>query len=518
MPADIPVATAGQSRKSFMERVGRAIPDPVIIFIVLFIICVLASNSLSGVTFSTPGAGDEPVQHSIYNMLSFEGIRWMFEHALLQNWLAFGHGVLGVILIVMLGVGIAEQSGLLTALIKSVGLRLSERWLPVLLVFLGIMSSLASDAGYLILVPLAGLLYAGINKNPIVGMAAAFAGVSAGFSANLLPATPIDVVIGMNARLFAESQGVPFTRFNGDDLTPATMHYWFICVSTFVLTIAGGLVTVLVVGPRWKDKGWKQTDQSASESFSLSEQERHGLRWALVGLIIALVIVTWLIFGPLAVYYTASGKRVAPWLNNIILLITLVFALSGIFYGAGTGRFASADEVVKAMARQMDTMGYILVLTFFCYNFLSLLAYSGIGTWLTWLGASGLQAMGLQNWPVLLLLGFILTTAVINLFVGGLTSKWMLLGPIFVPMLYQVNSNMTPDVVAAAFRVADSSTNIVTPMMTYAGVVLSFMRRYRPDLSPGDLIGIMWPYSLAFITLWSVLLVAFFMFQLPLGF
>ncbi|MGB2104529.1 MAG: AbgT family transporter, partial [Glaciecola sp.] len=165
-----------------------------------------------------------------------------------------------------------------------------------------------------------------------------------------------------------------------------------------------------------------------------------------------------------------------------------------------------------------NTMGYIMVLTFFCYNFLGLLGYSGLGTYITYLGASFLEALGLKQFPVLLIIGFILTTSLINLFVGGLTSKWMLLGPIFVPMLYQVNPAMTPDLVAAAYRVADSSTNIITPMMVYSGVILAFMRKYKPSLTFGDLIIMMLPYSVVFLFFWSLLLIGFFTFNIPLGF
>ena len=205
-------------------------------------------------------------------------------------------------------------------------------------------------------------------------------------------------------------------------------------------------------------------------------------------------------------------------MNNIILLISLFFAVTGIFFGIAAGRFRKVWDVVQAMVKQMDTMGYILVLTFFTYNFLGLLSYSGLGTWITFLGAESLQALGLERFPVLLLIGFVLTTALINLFIGGLTSKWMLLGPIFVPMLYFVNPAMTPDFVAAAFRVADSSTNIVTPMMAYAGVILAFMRKFRPDMGFGDMLLIMLPYSIAFLLVWTTLLVGFFMLGIPLGF
>ncbi|MFD2179463.1 AbgT family transporter [Veronia pacifica] len=503
---------------AFIEKVGKKIPDPVIIFMSLFVVALGLTAFIGGHEFQTVSASGEAVTHSVKNMLDTENVRWMFSNAILTNWLAFGHGVLGVILIVMLGVGIAENSGLLGAVIKSLGLRLNARWLPMLLVFLGIMSSIATDAGYLVLIPLAGMLYAGVGKNPLIGMAAAFAGVSAGFSANLLPATPIDVIIGMNARIFAEAQGVPFTNAQGEPLNPATMHYTFIFVSTFMLAGLGAWVTKRFVAPRLDAMSYQLPEDLDVGEFKVTDNERKGLRSAGLGLLLSAAAIVGLAVGPLATYVNDAGREVTPYLDNVILLIAMVFAVTGLFYGFATGKFKTKQDVVNAMVKQMNTMGYILVLTFFSNNFLAVLSYSGLGVYVTYLGATGLSSLGLENYPVLLIIGFILTTALINLFVGGLTSKWMLLGPIFIPMLYQVNPDMTPDMVAAAYRVADSSTNIITPMMTYAGVILAFMRKYKPDLSFGDVIAMMVPYSAAFLTVWTTLLIFFFTFEIPLGF
>lgn len=500
----------------FIERIGKRIPDPVIIFIYFLIGALLLTALIGGLSFTTQGAQGE-TEYVIRNMLATENVVWLFDNALLANWLGFGGGVLGVILIVMLGVGIAEHSGLFTALLKKIGLSLPLNWLPLLLVFVGIMSSIATDAGYLILIPLAGLLYAGLGKNPLIGMAAAFAGVSAGFSANLIPATPIDVIIGVNAQVFAESQGIPFTNQAGEALTPATMHYYFILVSTFVLGGVGAWVTLRFVQPRLEKKPFTLPEQLQLNDFTVTTAERKGLRWAGIGLLLALAAIYGLAVGPLAAY-ESDGRTVVPYLNNVILLITLVFATVGIFFGVASGRFTSVQSVVKAMVKQMDTMGYILVLTFFCYNFLGVLSYSGLGAYITYLGANLLINLGLQSFPILLLIGFILVTAVINLFVGGLTSKWMLLGPIFIPMLYIVNPQMTPDLVSAAFRVADSATNIITPMMSYAGIILAFMRKYNSELTFGEMIAMMVPYSIAFLLVWTALLVGFFSFGIPLGF
>ncbi|MFC3094029.1 AbgT family transporter [Alteromonas sediminis] len=501
-----------------IEKIGKKIPDPVIIFMWFLVIAFVLTAFVGGLTFETTGADGSPIVHTIKDMSATENVIWLFDNAILQNWLGFGNGILGVILVVMLGVGVAENSGLLSTIVKKLGTHLSARFLPPALIFLGIMSSIATDAGYLILIPLAGLLYAGLGKNPLIGMAAAFAGVSAGFSANLLPATPVDVIIGLNAKVFAEAQGVPFTSAEGQTLTPATMHYYFIFVSTFMLVGIGGWVTKRYVAPRLETMSYQVPDDLHLSDFSVKPEEQKGLKAAFWGLLVSLAIVIGLSIGPLAPYTNEAGSTVKPFLNNVIILITIVFTVVGVAFGYASGKFKSLMDVVQAMVAQMNTMGYILVLTFFCYNFLGLLGYSGLGTYITYLGASFLTALGLQEFPVLLIIGFVFTTAFINLIVGGLTSKWMLLGPIFIPMLYQVNPLMTPDLVAAAYRVADSSTNIITPMMAYAGVILAFMRKYKPDLSFGDMIIMMLPYSIAFLIFWTALLVGFFAIGIPLGF
>jgi aminobenzoyl-glutamate transport protein len=506
------------SAGSMIERMGRRIPDPVLLFAGLWVLTFALASFFGGHQFATPGAAGATVPQTIKPVFEVEHMRWIFDNALLQNWLAFGNGVLGVILIVTLAIGVAENAGLLGALIKKAGRRVPLAWMPLMLVFLGIMSSLATDAGYLILIPLAGLLYAALKQNPLIGMAAAFAGVSAGFSANLIPATPPDVIVGMNARIFAEAQQVPFVDIHGNALNPATMNYYFMVASTVLLALVGAWVTRRFVAPKLAGQAFEIPADLDLGEFELNDGERRGLRAALLATPVALAIIAGFAFGPLRSFENAEGVKVMPFVNNIILMISLFFVIVGVAFGFSSGKFTRASDVVVAMTRQMNTAGYIVVLTFFSYNFLALLSYSGLGAYITYLGAQGLLGLGLADQPVLLLIGFILTTAVINLFVGGLNSKWLLLGPIFVPMLYQANPQMTPDLVAASYRVADSSTNIITPMMSYAGIVLAFMRRYRPDFSFGDMLIMMFPYSMAFLVSWTALLLGFFLLGIPLGF
>ncbi len=514
--ADPAAASAATSR---IERIGKAIPDPIVLFMLLWVIVFVASIMLGGYSFDIRAPDGGSATQTIRPMHSTENVRWIFDNAILANWLAFGGGVIGIIIFIVMAVGVAEHLGLLGALIKRAGAAIPERWLALAVVFLGIMSSLASDAGYLILVPLAGLLYASLGKHPLIGMAAAFAGVSAGFSANLIPGTTSDVVVGVNARAFAEAAGMAFESVDGRPLNPATMIYWFTAASTFVLAPVGAWVTTRFVARKLERVPYQIPADIDVGEFSLTSAEARGLRFSLVGLLLSLVLIALLATGPLAAYTDPeSGKRIVPYLERLVLLIGMLFILCGAAFGIGAGKVRSVMDVMQGMVKQMNTMGYVVVLSFFAYNALSMFSYTGLGTLLTHLGASGLIWLGLQDAPMLLLVAFILLTALTNLMIGGLSSKWLLLGPMFVPMLYTVNPAMTPDVVAAAYRVGDSPTNVITPMMTYAGVILVFMRRYVPGFTLGEMFILMAPYAFVMLGVWTAFLLAWVSLGIPLGF
>ncbi len=504
---------------SLVERIGAKIPDPVVIFVFLFAVVMIITAFLGGKTFSTLADDGSTITYEIKNMFTTTNIRWLFDNAILTNWMGYAHGILGTILIVMFGIGLSEESGLFSALIRKAGGNISDRFLPYLLVFIGIISNIASDAGYIVLIPLAGLLYLGLKKNPLIGMFAAFAGVSAGFSANLIPATIIDIIVGRNAQGFANAQNIPFDSYLGKPLNPFTMHYFFMVASTVMLVLLGGFITNKFIRPKFEKMDYEVPEDIDISEFGITDVEKKGLRWSLIGFLLSLGFCVALAFGPLRSYTDATtGDTVTPFLDNIILLITLIFFTCGAFYGYATKKFTKLQDLIGAMSKQIGGMGYVIVLTFFSYNFLALLSYTGLGTYITYLGAQLLENLGLNQYPTLLIIAFIIITAIINLFVGGLTSKWLLLGPIFIPMLYKANPNMTPDVVAAAYRLADSSTNIITPLMTYAGVILVFMRKYKKDFSVGNLIGAMFPYSITFLIAWTILLLIFINFGIPLGF
>lgn len=502
-------------KQSAIKKIGKLIPDPVIIFIFLYAILLIVSLIFGGREFTVSSYSGDSVYRFRY-MFTAENIRWIFSNAILNNWLAYGNGILGTILVVMLGIGVAEESGLLSALIRKMGASVSKRLLPYMLVFIGVMTNIAADVGYLVLIPLAGMLYASIGKNPLVGMAASFAGVSAGFSANLIPANFADVVIGINAKTFADSQGIPFISYLGKPLNAATMNYYFFAASSILLIIVGGLITTRITERKYPSISI--TNTYTPENMELTKKESSALKWALVGFLISIVIIILLAVFPLAPYTDANGNTITPYIDNIILLVTFSLFLSGVFYGFASKKFNSSSDVVSAMAKQMGSMGYVIVLTFFCYNFLSLLSYTNADIFITGAGVSFIQKTGLSHSPILLIIGVILITSIINLFVGGMTAKWMLLGPIFIPMLYSANNSVTPEVVSAAYRLADSCTNTITPLMTYAGVILMYMRRYKKDFTIGNLISMMAPYSAIFLVSWSSLLLLFIGLKIPLGF
>ena len=502
--------------RSIVEKIGSKIPDPIIIFIVFYIILMFISLILGGRSFSVISYDGSKTVYEFKQMFTSENIRWIFSNAITTNWLSYGGGILGILLIVMFGIGIAEESGLLSAIIRKLGNTVNKTFLPAMIIFIGIMSNIATDVGYLVLVPLAGMLYAGTGKNPLVGMAAAFAGVSAGFSANLIPATVSDIVVGNNAELFAQNQNIPFLSITGKPLNPITMNYFFIAASTFLLIIVGTVINIKITEKKYSSL--KIETPPEISTFTVSEKENRALLFALLGFIISAIIVTLIAIFPLKSYTTADGKKVTPFIDNIILFVTFIFFVSGAFYGFAAGKFKVPSDLISAMTKQLGGMSYVIILTFFCYNFLALFSYTNADIFITGLGASFLQKVGLSGSPILLILAVILVTSLINLFVGGMTAKWLLLGPLFIPMLYNVNQAMTPEVVTAAYRVADSCTNTITPLMTYAGIILSQIRRYKKDFTAGNLIGMMFPYSAAFLISWTILLIVFVTFKIPLGF
>ncbi|MCG8536796.1 MAG: AbgT family transporter [Pseudomonadales bacterium] len=470
-----------------IEQAGNRLPHPT----TLFIFMSLGVLALSWFLHLFSVSAVHPVQGStveVANLLSQDGLHRILKHTV-SNFTQFAP--VGTVLVAMLGLGIAEKSGLLAALLKKLVGNAKGKTLSATVVFAGVMSSLAADAGYVVLIPLAGLVFAAAGKHPIAGMAAAFAGVSGGYSANLLIG-PIDAVLsGISTE--ASKLVEPDREVN------VLANYYFIIASTVFITFVGTWVTeklTLKALPDWQASATPQQN-------ALTESERRGLKYAgwvcvvFIGLILACLIPE---DGLMRDPETGSITK-SPFISGIVSLISLLAAMSGLVFGRAQQRYQEKGSVIKDMEDTMATMASYLVLMFFAAQFVNYFGWSNIGLILAIKGAAWLQHLNVA--PVALLSIFILMSALINLLVGSASAKWSLLAPIFIPMFLLIG--IAPEQVQAAYRVGDSSTNIITPLMPYFGVVVAFMQRYDKNLGVGTIMSLMLPYSLAFLIGWSIL-------------
>ncbi|RLT98052.1 AbgT family transporter [Ketobacter sp.] len=484
---------------SYVETLGNRLPHPTTLFIWFCLLVLVLSWLLSLLGSSAV----HPVNGStvtVTNLLSQEGLHRILTHTV-TNFTQFAP--VGTVLIAMLGLGIAEKSGLLGALLNRMVAKAGGRALSAIVVFAGVMSSLAADAGYVVLIPLAGIVFASAGKHPLAGMAAAFAGVSGGYSANLLIG-PIDAVLaGISteaAQLIEPERQVSMLG-----------NYYFIVASTFLITALGTLITEKVTLPALP--AW-QAAPAAPPTTEASSAQAQGLRNAGLVLLACLVLIALGLAPEQGLLRSAEGSiSQSPLMKGIVTVISLVAALCGVVYGRSVRRYRNKGSVIQDMEDTLATMASYLVLMFFAAQFVNYFGWSNMGMVLAIKGANWLHALSLP--PVFLLSIFILMAAFINLLVGSASAKWSLLAPVFIPMFLLLG--IAPESVQAAYRVGDSSTNIITPLMPYFGVVVAFMQRYQKDLGVGTIMSLMLPYSMAFLLGWSLVFALWVGFGIPLG-
>lgn len=366
------------------------------------------------------------------------------------------------------------------------------------------LSNTASEIGYVLLVPLAATIFLAAGRHPLAGLAAAFAGVSGGYSANLMLGTVDPLLAGLSeeaARIIDPSYQVN-----------ATANYYFMFVSTFFIAAAGTWVTERIVAPRLGDY---TGSEKAEELSALTPEERRGLWFTLAALVVmagVLLLATVPANGFLRDPATGSLLS-SPFMSGIVALIFIVFAVAGIAYGIGAGTFRSDTDVMKGMGKAMETLGLYLVLVFFAAQFVAYFNWTNLGLIVAVKGAEFLEAAGLG--PILLMVAFILISAFINLFMGSASAKWAIMAPVFVPMFMLLG--YTPEFTQTAYRIGDSVTNIVSPMMTYFALIVAFVERYEPKAGIGTVIATMLPYTVVFLVVWSLLLVVWMLLGLPVG-
>lgn len=475
---------------NIVERAGNVLPHPATLFFLLAVFVVLASWIFSQFDISVlhPKTGETV---SPINLLSVDGLQKIMG-GLVTNFTSFAP--LGTVLVALIGIGVAEHSGFIGACLRIVVLNAPRFLLTPIVVFAGVMSNMASEIGYVLLVPLSGLLFVAAGRHPILGIAAAFAGVSGGYSANLLLGT-IDPLLSGLSQEAARIVDATYT------VSPAANMY-FMQASTPIITLLGWFVTEKIVARRFPDGQYGTGDERIEP---LSSAEKRGLAFAGIASLILIGLVL-LATVPANGALRVAGepdllKALAPFLHSIVALIFLAGAVIGIVYGVAAGTIKSDNDVIKGMSASMATLASYLVLVFFAAQFVALFNWTQLGLIFAVEGADALKALGLPKIP--LLLGFILLTATVNLAMGSASAKWALMAPVFIPMFMLLG--YSPEVTQTAYRVGDSVTNIISPMMSYFALIIAFLQRYEPKAGIGTVVATMIPYSIVFFIGWSLL-------------
>jgi aminobenzoyl-glutamate transport protein len=492
-----------------VEAVGNKVPHPAVIFLIMsgivIVLSVLFSLLGTSVTYQVIDPETHKVAYAttaVNSLLTVEGIRFMIT-SVVRNFLGFGP--VGVIFVAMVGVGLAEEAGLINALIRKIVVVAPRRAITFIIVALGALSSVASDAGYLVLMPLGSAAFLSLGRHPIAGLAAAFAGVSAVFGVNLI-ITPVDGVL-------TELTNDAIHLLNPNLSIYITANLYFSIVSTIVMCIVCTVVTERVVEPRL---GKYTGEVPAEEADATTEEESRGLRAALFGLIGVLAFIALLSLpsgSPLRNPATGALIGDSPLMNSLIPLIMLVFLVIGSAYGYAAGTITSVTQAIGAITKTVSGLGGLLFLFLVISQFLAHFNYSNLATIAAVNLSDFIEHANLGSLPLLLV--FVVVVAVVNLIIPAAIAKWAILAPIFVPLFLKLN--VAPDVVLAAYRVGDSPGNVITPLMAYFGMIVIFAQKYEKGAGVGTVVAMMLPYTVILYVVWTLFLVLWYLLGIPMG-
>ncbi|MBV7316010.1 AbgT family transporter [Shewanella sp. NIFS-20-20] len=494
-----------------VERLGNLLPHPITLF-AMFCVAVIVISGIAGY-FGLSVTDPRPVGSSgrsadglihVVSLMNGEGLRMIVSN-LVTNFTGFAP--LGTVLVALLGVGIAERSGMLSAAMRLLVIGSSKRLVTVTIVFAGIVSNTASELGYVVLIPMAAMIFHSLGRHPLAGLAAAFAGVSGGYSANLLLGTVDPLLSGITE--------AAARMIDPEYIVGPEVNWYFMFVSTFLITFLGALVTEKIVEPNLGhyDPSEAGIDLSNQTMETVSSEEKRALKLAgLAALAFSLVIALLVVpeGAPLRNQVTGDVAG-SPFLKGIVAFIFVGFAIPGLVYGKAIGIMKNDKDVINAMSESMSSMGMYIVLVFFASQFVAFFKWTNLGAVLAVAGADALNAIGLTG-PLVFVL-FIMMCGVINLSLGSASAQWAITAPIFVPMLMLIG--YAPETIQAAYRIGDSVTNLITPMMSYFGLILAVACRYKKDLGIGTLIATMLPYTIVFFVGWVSF---FFLWVFVLGF
>lgn len=481
-----------------IERIGNKLPDPFMLFTILAVIIIILSwmISLFDVSFVQPGENEEI---AIKSLASSEGLQFMLT-SMIENFVTFTP--LGIVLTMMIGVGLANQVGLLETFIKNTILRAPKALITYAVVFTGILGNLAADAAFVIVPPLAAMVFYNVGRHPLAGLAAGFAGVGSGFTANIIVSNTDAVLSGISAEVMS-------TLDTAATVTPVD-NYYFMFTSVFLLSVVGALITEKLVEPRLG-----QYEGNAAKDFEPTQPiEKRALKHATIAAIIYIGLLLLVIFLPGSPLRNEEGNLIpSPLLDSIVPIIMLFFITVSVTYGVTTKKIEHSRSVAKLMGEAIKDMSGFIVLIFAASQFIAYFEWTNIGSWIAVSGATFLESAGMTGIGIILV--FILFTTILNLLIFSGAAQWALEAPIFLKMFYFLDYH--PAFIQAAYRVADSSTSVITPMNPYFVIILAFMQEYDKKAGIGTLMALMLPYSIAFLIVWILLLLAFVFLGIPFG-
>jgi len=486
----------------FIEFVGNKLPHPATLFLLLAVLVMVVSwiASQFGVQANHP-VDDRLI--TVNNLISGDGFRWIYTN-ILDNFLRFPP--LGYVLVVMIGIGVAEGSGLMTVLIRSLVLSSPPRLVTTAILTAGIVSTLAIEAGYVVLIPLSAMIFHALGRHPMAGLAAAFCGVSGGFSATFFISSIDTILAGISES--AAQMIIPELM-----LTPA-VNFYFMFVSSFVVIAVGVFVTERIVEPRL---GPYTGNAERLPINQLTPVEKKGLRWAGYGLLGLMALLALTVVPEWGIFRNPETGDIldSPFFGGIIFGILLMFLIPGLLYGMVVGTIKNDKHVVKHMTQTMSGMAGYIVLVFFAAQFVYFFNYSNLGIIFAINGAYALQSVGFTG--IALIVSFVALSGFTNLFMGSASAKWAIMAPVFVPMFMLLDPAYHPALTQAAFRVGDSVTNLITPMMSYFALIVTFAQKYDEKYGIGTIISTMLPYSILLFIAWTSLLMVWMWLGLPLG-
>jgi aminobenzoyl-glutamate transport protein len=494
--------TSVNSKKGFfdyIEKAGNALPHPALLFgiFALAVLVLSAVGSLLGWHGVHPGTGE---QMGVVNLMSREGVHRIILD-MVGNYTSFAP--LGIVMVALLGIGVAETSGLIKAAINAMLVKAPAKYVTFMVVFTGVISNVASDLGYLLIIPLSGVIFHSLGRNPFAGMSAAFAGVSGGFSANIFISTLDPLLAGLST----EAAQI----IDPDYYVMPTANYYFMAVSTFLVSIVGTVVTVKWTEPRL---GKYTGDVEREAIVHPTALEKKGLRRAgLVFLVWFILLAIGLIPENGILRGNDGGMLNSPVLMGFVSLLFLTTASAGAVYGFTVGKFKKGEDVITGMNDSFKTLVAYLVLVFFAAQFIAWFRWSNLGLLLAINGAEALQSANIGLIPLVII--FVLFTALTNFLMGSASAKWAIMGPVFVPIFMLLG--YSPELSQAVFRVGDSITNIVSPVMSYFALIIVYYQKYDKNAGIGTIIATMLPFTIAFFIGWTLLLVVWILFELPLG-